>query len=44
MVEKAHGRVEIRKYYSVDAKGIASEDEWLDLKALGMVIRVHRKE
>jgi predicted transposase YbfD/YdcC len=38
-IEKSHGRVEIRKYYSVDAEGIPSAHDWLDLKSLGMVIR-----
>lgn len=38
-MEKAHGRVEIRKYYSIDAEGLPSQNEWTDLKSLGMVIR-----
>ncbi len=38
-VGKAHGRVEVRKYYSVDAEGIPSAGEWLDLQSLGIIIR-----
>jgi len=38
-LEKSRGRVESRKYYSIDAEGIPSGNEWLGLKSLGMVIR-----
>lgn len=38
-MEKAHGRVENRKYYSIDADGLPSKTEWTGMKSLGMVIR-----
>ena len=38
-LEKSHGRVEERKYYSLDSEGLPSEKDWKNLKSLGMVIR-----
>jgi predicted transposase YbfD/YdcC len=37
--EKSHGRVEHRKYYSLDAEGLPDASEWEGLKSLGMVVR-----
>ena len=38
-IEKAHGRVENRKYYSLDAEGLPSSQEWAGMISLGKVIR-----
>ena len=38
-LEKSRGRVESREYYSIDAEGIPSGDQWAGLTSLGMVIR-----
>lgn len=37
--EKGHGRVEIRKYISMDASELPSTREWVGLKTVGKVIR-----
>jgi len=37
--EKGHGRVEIRKYISLDASELPSTKEWMGLKSVGKVIR-----
>lgn len=38
-VEKSHGRVEVRKYYSLDATELPSTKEWKNLQSVGKVIR-----
>ena len=38
-IEKAHGRVEERKYYSIDASELPSAKEWTGLRCAGMVTR-----
>lgn len=37
--EKGHGRVEVRKYISMDASELPSTEEWVGLKSAGKVIR-----
>jgi predicted transposase YbfD/YdcC len=37
--EKSHGRVEHRKYHSLDAEGLPSTKEWMGLRSVGMVTR-----
>jgi len=37
--EKAHGRVEIRRYISLDGEDIPSANEWAGMKSVGKVIR-----
>jgi predicted transposase YbfD/YdcC len=37
--EKGHGRVEVRKYISMDASELPSAGEWVGLKSAGKVIR-----
>ncbi len=38
-IEKGHGRVELRKYYSIDASELPSANEWTNLYSAGMVVR-----
>ena len=38
-IEKFHGRIESRKYYSLDATELPSAVEWEGLQSVGMVIR-----
>ncbi len=38
-LEKAHGRAESRKYYSIDAEDLPSAQEWAGMKSVGKVIR-----
>lgn len=38
-IEKAHGRIEKRTYFSIDASELPSTTEWSNLKSAGMVIR-----
>jgi predicted transposase YbfD/YdcC len=38
-IEKAHGRIESRKYYSIDASELPSAAEWASLRSAGMVAR-----
>ncbi|WP_281069587.1 ISAs1 family transposase [Candidatus Rhabdochlamydia oedothoracis] len=38
-MEKSHGRIELRKYYSLDATKLPSAKEWEGLLSVGMVIR-----
>ncbi len=38
-IEKAHGRVEVRKYYSIDATELPSAQEWANLQSVGKVVR-----
>lgn len=37
--EKAHGRVEIRRYCSIDAEDLPSVSEWSKLRSVGKVVR-----
>ena len=37
--EKAHGRIERRIYYSIEADELPSQKEWTGMKSIGMVIR-----
>jgi predicted transposase YbfD/YdcC len=39
MRQKAHGRIESRKYYSIDASELPSAMEWTGLRSAGMVTR-----
>lgn len=38
-IEKGHGRVEVRKFFSIDASELPSVEDWAGLKSAGMVIR-----
>jgi predicted transposase YbfD/YdcC len=38
-IEKAHGRIEKRTYFSIDASELPSATEWANLKSAGMVTR-----
>jgi hypothetical protein len=38
-IEKAHGRIESRKYYSIDASELPSAGEWTSLRSAGMITR-----
>jgi predicted transposase YbfD/YdcC len=38
-IEKAHGRVESRKYYSLDAEDLPSAQDWKGMNSVGKVIR-----
>jgi len=38
-IEKAHGRVEVRKYTAIDASELPSAAEWKGFQTAGMVIR-----
>jgi predicted transposase YbfD/YdcC len=38
-LEKGHGRVEGRKYYSIDAEELPIAKDWKELRSVGMVIR-----
>ena len=38
-LEKSHGRVELRKYHSLDATELPSAEEWQGLRSIGKVIR-----
>jgi predicted transposase YbfD/YdcC len=38
-IDKEHGRVELRTYYSIDAEDLPSAKEWTNLRSAGMVIR-----
>lgn len=38
-VEKSHGRVEERKYFSLDGSELPSAEEWKGLQSIGMVVR-----
>lgn len=38
-IEKSHGRIELRKYHSLDATKLPSAADWEGLQSIGMVIR-----
>jgi predicted transposase YbfD/YdcC len=38
-MEKGHGRVEVRKYFSIDASELLSTKDWAGLNSAGMVVR-----
>jgi predicted transposase YbfD/YdcC len=38
-VEKSHGRVEIRKYFSMDADDLPDKIKWSGIKSIGMISR-----
>ncbi|MCL6756051.1 MAG: ISAs1 family transposase [Candidatus Rhabdochlamydia oedothoracis] len=43
-MEKSHGRIELRKYYSLDATKLPSAKEWEGLLSVGMVIRTRTEK
>ena len=43
-IEKGHGRIETRKYYSLDGTELPSAKEWKNLQSIGKVVRTREQK